>query len=222
MHVRRPQGQLFHAVEGWDTQRVPPYRDVGAFNDRATGYDGGWRGRLHHAICDRTADLAVRTAPSADAILDVGCGTGYLLHVLADRYPNATRLAGIDAAPQMVDVARSIARDGRLAFTHGVAEELDYPDHAFDLIVSTTSFDHWSDQQAGLAECARVLRPGGQLVLVDQFSLWLMPTLAASRKGKARTRRRADRLLRRAGFQSPRWHRVHAVIINAVTATAPV
>jgi ubiquinone/menaquinone biosynthesis C-methylase UbiE len=93
-------------------------------------------------------------------------------------------------------------------------------DHTVDLIVSTTSFDHWSDQQAGLAECARALRPGGHLVPVDQFSLWLTPTSASSRKGKARARRRADRLLRRAGFQSPQRNRVHAVIINAVTATA--
>lgn len=46
----------------------------------------------------------------------------------------------------------------------------------FDLIVSTTSFDHWSDRQAGLVECARVLRPGGRLVLVDELSRWLVPT----------------------------------------------
>jgi ubiquinone/menaquinone biosynthesis C-methylase UbiE len=200
---------------------VPPYRDVGAFNDRATGYDGGWRGRLHHTISDRTADLAVRTVPSPNAVLDVGCGTGYLLHVLADRYPNAQQLAGIDAAPQMVEVARSVARDARLSFTQGAAESLGYPDHTFDLIVSTTSFDHWSDQLAGLIECARVLRPGGRIVLVDQFSPWLLPTLATSRRGKARTKRRADHLLLRAGFRSQQWHRVQAVIINGVTATSP-
>jgi ubiquinone/menaquinone biosynthesis C-methylase UbiE len=200
---------------------VPPHRDVAAFNDRAAGYDHGWRGRLHHTIADRAADLAVRTVPSPDQVLDVGCGTGYLLHVLAHHYPSATRLAGIDAAPHMVEVARSLARDDRLSFTHGVAEQLGYPDHTFDLIVSTTSFDHWSDQQEGLIECGRVLRPGGCIVLVDQFSRWLTPTLARGRRGKARTKRRADRLLLRAGFQSLQWHRLHAVIINAVTATSP-
>lgn len=120
---------------------MPPHRDVDAFNDRATGYDRGWRGRLHHTIADRTATLAVQTVPCADQGLDVGCGTGYLLHVLARHYPNATRLAGIDAAPNMVEVARSLAHDDRLSFTRGVAEQLDYPDHTFDLIVSTTSFD---------------------------------------------------------------------------------
>jgi hypothetical protein len=66
-----------------------------------------------------------------------------------------------------------------------------------------------------------VLRRGGRLVLVDQFSWLLMPTMLTSRRGKARTRRRATRLLLRAGFCSPQWHRLHAVIINAVTATKP-
>jgi SAM-dependent methyltransferase len=93
-----------------------------------------------------------------------------------------------------------------------------YPDASIDLVVSSTSFDHWTDQYAGLGECARVLRPGGHLVLVDQFSLWLLPTLAASRRGKARTRGRANRLLLRAGFDRPHWHRLHAVIINAAVA----
>ena len=85
-------------------------------------------------------------------------------------------------------------------------------------MVSTTSFDHWADQGAGLAECARVLAPGGRLVLADQFSLLLWPTLLFGRRGKARTRARATRLVTAAGFRGPRWHRVYAGIIQAVTA----
>jgi SAM-dependent methyltransferase len=83
-----------------------------------------------------------------------------------------------------------------------------------------TSFDHWSDQQAGLAECHRVLVPGGRLVLVDQISGWLVPTLVFSRSGQARTKRRVNRLLDAAGFGPVAWHRVYAVIINAAVATA--
>ncbi|OBI40239.1 hypothetical protein A5707_09970 [Mycobacterium kyorinense] len=200
---------------------MPPHRDVEAFENRASGYDRGWRGRLHHAIADRTAELAVATVAAPNQVLDVGCGTGYLLGVLAARYPGAQQLAGIDAASQMISTATALARENRVSFSVGVAEHLDYPDAAFDLIVSTTSFDHWSDQQAGLTECFRALRPGGRLVLVDQFSRWLAPTLITTRRGKARTRGRATRLLLQAGFCSPRWHRLHAVIINAVTAAKP-
>jgi ubiquinone/menaquinone biosynthesis C-methylase UbiE len=197
---------------------VPPYRDLGAYDDRAREYDRGWRGRLHHTISENTAALATATAAAPRRVLDVGCGTGYLLRTLAQHYPQAETLAGIDAAPNMIDTARASTDDDRLTFTAGVAEQLPYPDASIDLVVSSTSFDHWSDQYAGLRECARVLRAGGHLVLVDQFSRLLFPTIVTSRRGKARTRGRADRLLLRAGFGQPRWHRVHAVIINAAVA----
>jgi len=198
---------------------VPPYRDVAAYDDRAGQYEQGWRGRLHQTIGARTAALATSTEARPRRVLDVGCGTGYLLRMLACHYPGAEELAGIDAAPNMIETARRLTDDKRLTFATGVAERLPYPDGSVDLVVSSTSFDHWSDQYAGLSECARVLHAGGHLVLVDQFSLWLTPTLAVSRRGKARTRGRADRLLLRAGFDRPRWHRLHAVIINAAVAT---
>ena len=77
----------------------------------------------------------------------------------------------------------------------GTAEQLPWPAATFDLVVSTTSFDHWADQRAGLAQCARVLAPGGCLVLADLFSVLLLPTLLAGRRDKARTRRRATQSL---------------------------
>ncbi len=117
------------------------------------------------------------------------------------------------------DIARRAADDRRLRFTVGAAERLACPDDAFDLVVSTTSFDHWADQQAGLRECARVLAPGGHLLLADLFSPLLRPTLLGGRRGKARTRRRASRLLAAAGFQGLVWHGLYASIIKAVTAT---
>jgi ubiquinone/menaquinone biosynthesis C-methylase UbiE len=120
----------------------------------------------------------------------------------------------------MIKVAAASAADERSRFSVGAAERLPFGNGSFDLVVSVTSFDHWSDQQAGLAECHRVLVPGGHLILVDQFSGWLVPTLLFSRSGKARTRRRANRLLDAAGFGPVAWHRVYAVIINAAAATA--
>jgi len=198
-------------------------RDVAAFDQRAPRYESGWLGKLHHDIADRAADLALSRCPAPRRILDVGCGTGYLLRELAARVPAAAELAGIDAAPAMIETARQMASaaadDDRLHFTEGVAEQIPYPGETFDLVVSTTSFDHWAEQQGGLTECARVLRPRGHLVLVDQFSWWLRPTLLLSRRGKARTKLRATRLLAAAGFRSPQWHGLYAVIIQAVTAT---
>ena len=194
-------------------------RDVAAFDERAPSYETGWRGRLHHDIADRAVDLALASAPGPARVLDVGCGTGYLLRRLAGRVPQALELAGIDAAHEMIETARAMAADSRMRFATGTAEELPYPEQMFDLVVSTTSFDHWADQRAGLAECARVLVPGGHLVLIDQFSAWLAPTLLGGRRSKARTKRRAARLLAQAGFSSPQWHDLYAVIIRAAVAT---
>jgi len=174
---------------------------------------------MHHDIAGRTAELAVSVHPGPRRVLDVGCGTGYLLRLLAAGCPQATELAGIDAAPSMIAAAGRAAGDRRLRFTVGAAERLPYPDDAFDLVVSSTSFDHWADQRAGLGECARVLAPGGHLVLADLFSPLLLPTLLAGRGGKARTPGRASHLLRAAGFRDLAWHDLYALIIKAVTAT---
>jgi ubiquinone/menaquinone biosynthesis C-methylase UbiE len=195
-------------------------RDVAAFAARAPGYEEGWRGRMHRDIVDRTLDLALSTRPRPRRVLDIGCGTGYLLRSLASRCPGAVALHGVDPAAPMVDVARRNADDDRLQFSSAVAEHLPFMDGTFDLVVSTTSFDHWSDQRAGLGDCARVLASSGHLVLVDQFSLWLAPTLVAGRRDKARTKQRCNRLLLAAGLRRPAWHDLYSVIVKAVTATA--
>jgi len=194
------------------------HRDIAAFDARAGGYEGGWLGRLHQQIADRTADLALTAAPAPRRILDVGCGTGYLLRQLDARCPDAVELTGVDPAPAMIEAARAAAAGERLRRLAGTAEDLPFPAGSFDLVVSTTSFDHWADQRAGLRECARVLAPGGWLVLTDLFSAWLTPTLVGSRRRKARTRRRASRLLTAAGFRDARWHDVEGFILRAVTA----
>jgi ubiquinone/menaquinone biosynthesis C-methylase UbiE len=197
---------------------MPYERDVQAFDQRAGTYESGWLGRLHHEISDRVADLALRQVPAPRRVLDVGAGTGYLLNLLASRLPDAVEFTGVDAAPAMVAAARARTADERVRFAAGTAEQLPVDDGGYDLVVSATSFDHWEDQGAGLAECRRALRPGGHLVLADQFSLLLWPTLLAGRQGKARTKGRATRLVTAAGLRSPQWHPVYAVIIQAVTA----
>ena len=167
-------------------------RDVAAFGERAQHYDEGRLGQLHHQIADRTADLALACGPAPRRILDVGCGTGYLLGRLAARASQAEVLAGIDAAPAMIEAARGAAADVRLRFVVGVAEQLPWPAASFDLVVSTTSFDHWADQRAGLAECARV---GARRLPCPRLTCsrccWHRPCWPA--RGKARTRRRATR-----------------------------
>jgi ubiquinone/menaquinone biosynthesis C-methylase UbiE len=196
-------------------------RDVGAFDERSRAYESGWRGRFHQQIADEAGGLALDVAPSPRRVLDVGCGTGYLLRELAEKLASAQIFCGVDAAPQMIEVARSTTTDPRINFAVGVAEDLPYDDASFELVVSTTSFDHWRDQKRGLAECVRVLEPEGYLVLADLFSRWLLPTLFGSRRAQARTRKRLTPLLTSIGMRSPKWHQLSTPLIAAVTAVKP-
>jgi ubiquinone/menaquinone biosynthesis C-methylase UbiE len=189
---------------------------------------------MHRDIVVRTVDLAMSLGPAPRRVLDVGCGTGVLLRELSRRLPQASELTGVDAAAAMIEAASAGGEtapapgrqpEARLRYLHGRAERLPFDDASFDLVISTTSFDHWADQRAGLAECHRVLVPGGRLVLTDLFSLALLPTLVGARRDRARTQLRATKLLAAAGFRSVVWHRLYAEIwlsgiFRAVTASA--
>ena len=146
----------------------------------------------------RVAELALAAVPAPGRVLDVGCGTCALLGLLAARLPGA-ELAGVDPAPRILAAARKRLDGVRLE--QAAAERLPFADGSFDLVVSAMSFDHWADQALGLAECARVLRFGGRLVLADLFAAWLLPPRRAPRSATA--------LVVRAGFRAPSWQRVY-------------
>ncbi len=161
------------------------------------------RRTAHHAVA------FVNKQPQR--VLDVGCGTGALLEELAALLPPSVSLAGIDAAPAMV--AKTAARlEGRGRVAQGFAERLPFADGDFDLVVSTLSFDHWADQGQGLGECARVLAPGGLLVLADLIGACWWPTTVAGRRGRARTTGQVACLLDAAGFGRLRWRRLYPLI----------
>jgi ubiquinone/menaquinone biosynthesis C-methylase UbiE len=106
-----------------------------------------------------------------DRVLDVGCGTGSLTMLVARRLQPPGEAVGIDAAPRMIRIARGKAvREGVPAtFRVMVAEELDFPDAHFDVVVNSM-FSHHVDRelkQRAFAGMFRVLRPGGTLVTAD-------------------------------------------------------
>jgi ubiquinone/menaquinone biosynthesis C-methylase UbiE len=180
--------------------------DVSKFDRRAESYDEGPLGDWHRLVAARTASAALQAAPGAGRILDVGCGTGALLREVASRAPATAELVGIDPAPRMLAGARSLsAHDGRISFREAVAEHLPFDAGSFDLVVAVLSFDHWSDQRAGLVECARIVRGGGCLVVSDLFASWLWVTTFAGRPRRVRTPRRATNLIHIAGFHTVRW-----------------
>jgi ubiquinone/menaquinone biosynthesis C-methylase UbiE len=142
--------------------------DVERFNRWAAGYDRHYLQKLIFEPVQQTIlDVAAAEIPHPDAILDVGCGTGRLLRTAEERFPNA-RLEGVDAAVDMVRYAQGVLpAASRITFRQATAERLPFADAQFDLVFSTMTFHHWSDQEAGIAEVARVLKPGGRWLLAD-------------------------------------------------------
>ena len=116
----------------------------------------------------RTATLA--GIQPGDAVLDVGCGTGTLTLDVARRFP-VGHVAGIDPGPQQIARARRSAarRKVPIDFQVGVIEHLPFPEATFDVVFSTLMMHHLpaSLKRQGLAEIARVLKPGGRLVIAD-------------------------------------------------------
>lgn len=123
--------------------------------------------RIHARMLELLAREAAAAAPP-ECFIDVGCGTGRLLDAARSRWPDA-RVLGADPAERMVEEARRLRPD--LDITLASAEALPFPDESADIVVSSLSFHHWVDQERGVNEIVRVLRPGGSFCLADHTFL---------------------------------------------------
>jgi len=120
------------------------------------------------AIREKLIELAA-PAPG-EKLLDVGCGTGTLAIAIKPRV-GAGEVHGIDASPQMIEVAREkAAKAGSdIDFRVALIEALPFPDASFDLVTSSLMLHHLPDdlKRTGLDEIRRVLKPGGRFIAMD-------------------------------------------------------
>lgn len=123
---------------------------------RSTGPGDCLQARRRRARCIQGA---------SGATLEVGIGTGRNL----DLYPDDVELTGIDISPRMVDRARRRAtrRHRQVTVQVGDVEHLTYPTASFDTVCATCVFCSVADPVAGLREVARVVRPAGQVRLLE-------------------------------------------------------
>lgn len=100
--------------------------------------------------------IAERTGTSR--LLDIGCGTGFVISLVADTFDE---IHGIDPTRAMLDKVDTSS--GNVTLHEGVCEQLPFPDASFDLVTAYSVLHHLADHRPALAEAARVLRPGGVL-----------------------------------------------------------
>lgn len=111
----------------------------------------------------RLAPLLVAAAGVAPGMraLDVGCGPGGLTEVLAARVGPDGRVAAIDPSEPFVEACRRAVPEADVH--RGLAEELPWPDAAFDVVVSSLVVGFMNDPDRGMAEMARVAAPGASV-----------------------------------------------------------
>ncbi len=133
----------------------------------------GWRatalGTITEAIEQRVV-LDMMGGLVGMRLLDVGCGDGALICAAAAR---GAMVAGIDADPAMLTAARlRMAQAGlEAALREGRVEGLPFPDASFDVVASVTVLCFVDDAERAVREMARVLRPGGRLV-IGELGRW--------------------------------------------------
>jgi SAM-dependent methyltransferase len=139
------------------------YSDETRLERRANAYTG-----VHTGVDARVPAVDAVVAAAPQRILEVGCGWGELAEWLARE--TGAAVVATDLSPRMVELARERGVDARLADV----QELPFADAEFDCAVAAWMLYHVPDLGGGIAELARVLRPGGTLVAVTNSRYHLL------------------------------------------------
>lgn len=162
---------------------------------------------LERAMADLVR-LIPRRLPSYDVVVDVGCGSGYSLPKLAQRFL-PRELVGVDIDAEMLASARLEAEKAGLdvRLVEASSTRMPLPDNHADLLFCHQTFHHLVEQEAALQEFLRVLKPGGILLFAEStrryIHSWIIRALFRHPMDVQRTAPEYLQMLRSAGFVVP-------------------
>ncbi|MEL6159291.1 MAG: methyltransferase domain-containing protein [Cyanobacteria bacterium J06554_11] len=192
------------------------------YDNLAKNYDWRWRRYLTDTL-SFLVDWA--NVSSTAVVLDVGCGTGELARLLLEQNPHQT-IVGIDISELMLVQARQKLRNfEQVTFEQASASALPISDNTFEVVVSANAFHYFPEPEKALAEMRRVLKPGGEIVILDwckDFLVCQICDLLLQRLDPAHqqcyTEAELHGLLKTAGFRIAQARRIRFGLIWGLMA----
>ncbi|MEV4892840.1 methyltransferase domain-containing protein [Nonomuraea sp. NPDC055795] len=114
--------------------------------------------------------VAAADLSAGDVVVDLGCGTGIDVLLAARRIGPSGRAIGIDMTPGLIELARGYARQadiGNVSFHCARIERLPLPDRSADTVIANGTLSLSPDKETAFTQAARILRPGGRIILTD-------------------------------------------------------
>ena len=143
-------------------------------------------------------------------VLDLGCGTATLTILVKQTHTDA-EVIGLDGDPSVLEIGRAKAAKAEVEvmLDHGMAFQLPYPDNSFDRVLSSLVMHHLTNEnkQRTFHEIHRVLRPGGELFVVDfgkphsAYARLLSPFVRRLEQAADNVNGLLPEMMRRAGFE---------------------
>ncbi len=171
----------------------------------------------------RTEALGLLEIEPDDRVLDVGCGTGFATEGLLEHVDG---VYGLDqSAHQLAQAYDKFGKRGPVQFHRGDAERLPFADSTFDIVWSSGSIEYWPDPVTALAECRRVVKPEGQVLIVGpNYPNRTLLQKLADLMMLFYDESEADRMFEAAGFSSFEHHLMgppHSPEIAITTVATP-
>ena len=118
-------------------------------------------------VAQRKATLDRLRLVRGEAVIDIGCGPGFLCEQMAEVVGSAGQVLGVDASEDLLTFARGRNTRTWLTYEHGDALELQVPNASFDVAVSAQVLEYVEDVDRAIAEMFRVLKAGGRALIMN-------------------------------------------------------